>query len=185
MEGCCYPRHKSAGPNSCDMKLAETEGGIFASITLLDSAFSRCMDKMYPQQYPSRWRGLRLTFAALRAHNLKVVGSNPGARKRRRESLSRRNHCSPMITRLFFNGIGHGPTFSDCADSSLCRVKLDPNALIKERYVGMSTAKLIQSRRRPNGNIAIRHLEYCAEKWQSITLDCHSNFHRRAPLLSV
>jgi hypothetical protein len=37
-----------------------------------------------------------------------------------------------------------GPTFSDdCADSSLCRVKLDPNALIKDRYVGILTAKLI------------------------------------------
>jgi hypothetical protein len=71
------------------------------------------------------------------------------------------------------------------ADSSLCCVKLDPNALIKERYVGMSTAKLIQSRRCPNGNIAIRHLEYRAEKWRSITLDCHSNFHLRTPLLSV
>jgi hypothetical protein len=79
----------------------------------------------------------------------------------------------------------HGPTFSDCADSSLCRVKLDPNAIIKERYVGMSTAKLTQSRWRPNGNVAIRHLEYRAEKWRSVTLDCHSNFHRRTPLLSV
>jgi hypothetical protein len=69
--------------------------------------------------------------------------------------------------------------------ASLCRVKLDPNALIKERYVGMSTAKLIQSRWRLNGNIAIRHLEYRAEKWRSVTLDCHSNFHHRTPLLSV
>jgi hypothetical protein len=87
---------------------------------------------------------------------------------------------------LIFNGMGHGPTFSDdCADSSLCRVKLDPNALIKERYVGVLAAKLIQSRWRRNGNIAIRHLEYRAEKWRSVTLDCHSNFHRRTPLLSV
>jgi hypothetical protein len=42
----------------------------------------------------------------------------------------------------------------------------------------MSTAQLIQSRWRRNGNIAIRHLEYRAEKWRSITLDCHSYFHR-------
>jgi hypothetical protein len=69
-------------------------------------------------------------------------------------------------------------------DSSLCRVKLDPNALIKERYVGMSTAKLIQNRWRRNGNIAIRYLEYRAEKRRSVTLDCHSNFHRRTPYLS-
>ena len=47
------------------------------------------------------------------------------------------------------------------------------------------TAKLIQGRWRRNGNIAIRHLEYRAEKWRSVTLDCHSNFHRRTPLLSV
>ena len=85
-----------------------------------------------------------------------------------------------------FNGMGHGPTFSDdCAASSLSRAKLDPNALIKERYVGILTAKLIQGRWRRNGNIAIRHLEYRAEKWRSVTLDCHSNFHRRTPLLSV
>jgi hypothetical protein len=62
---------------------------------------------------------------------------------------------------------------------------LDPNALIKERYVGILTAKFIQGRWRRNGNIAIRHLEYRAEKWRSVTLDCHSNFHRRTPLLSV
>lgn len=36
-----------------------------------------------------------------------------------------------------------------------------------------------------NGNIAIRHFEYRAEKWRSVTLDCQSNFHRRTPLLSV
>jgi hypothetical protein len=47
------------------------------------------------------------------------------------------------------------------------------------------TAKLIQGRWRRNGNIAIRHLEYRAEKWRSVTLDCHSNFHRRTPLLSA
>jgi len=41
-------------------------------------------------------------------------------------------------------------------DSSVCRVKLDPNALIKKRYVGILTVKHIQSRWRPNGNIAIR-----------------------------
>jgi hypothetical protein len=33
----------------------------------------------------------------------------------------------------------------DCADSSVCRVKLDPNALIKKRYVGILTVKHIQS----------------------------------------
>jgi hypothetical protein len=44
----------------------------------------------------------------------------------------------------------------DYADSSVCRVKLDPNALIKKRYVGILTVKHIQSRWRPNGNIAIR-----------------------------
>jgi hypothetical protein len=75
-----------------------------------------------------------------------------------------------------------GAFSDDCSDSSLCRVKLDPNALIKERYVRILTAKLIQSRWRPNGNIAIRHLEYRPEKWRSVTLDCHSNFHRRTPL---
>jgi hypothetical protein len=47
--------------------------------------------------------------------------------------------------------------------SSLCRLKLDPNALIKERYVGILTAILVQSRWRRDGNIAIRHLEYRAE----------------------
>jgi hypothetical protein len=73
----------------------------------------------------------------------------------------------------------------DYADSSVCRVKLDPNALIKKRYVGILTVKHIQSRWRPNGNIAIRHFEYRAEKWRSVTLDCQSNFHRRTPLLSV
>jgi hypothetical protein len=82
--------------------------------------------------------------------------------------------------------MGHGPTFSgDCAASSLSRAKLDSNALIKERYVGILTAKLIQGRWCRNGNIAIRRLEYRAEKWRSVTLDCHSNFHRRTPLLSV
>jgi hypothetical protein len=87
---------------------------------------------------------------------------------------------------LYFNGMGHGPTFSDdCANCSLCRVKLDPNALIKERYVGILTEKLIQGLWRPNGDIAIRHLKYRAEKWRSVTLDCHSNFHRRPPRLSV
>jgi len=40
--------------------------------------------------------------------------------------------------------------------ASVCRVKLDPNALIKKRYVGILTVKHIQSRWRPNGNIAIR-----------------------------
>jgi uncharacterized protein YcnI len=60
----------------------------------------------------------------------------------------------------------------DYADSSVCRVKLDPNALIKKRYVGILTVKHIQSRWR-------------AEKWRSVTLDCQSNFHRRTPLLSV
>jgi hypothetical protein len=37
----------------------------------------------------------------------------------------------------------------DYADSSVCRVKLDPNALIKKRYVGILTVKHIQSRWRP------------------------------------
>ena len=33
--------------------------------------------------------------------------------------------------------------------ASVCRVKLDPNALIKKRYVGILTVKHIQSRWRP------------------------------------
>ena len=109
-----------------------------------------------------------------------------------RSSISPGKSC-PSLAAIGQSPVTHcedwykvGPTFNDdCAASSLRRVKLDPNALIKERYVGILTAKLIQGRWRRNGNIAIRHLEYRAEKWRSVTLDCHSNFHRRTPLLSV
>jgi hypothetical protein len=46
--------------------------------------------------------------------------------------------------------VDHGPTFGDdYADPSICRVRLDPNALIKKRYVGILTVKHIQSRWRP------------------------------------
>jgi hypothetical protein len=67
--------------------------------------------------------------------------------------------------------VDHGPTFGDVyADPSICRVRLDPNALIKKRYVGVLTVKHIQSRWRFNGDIAVRHFEYRAEKWRSVTL---------------
>jgi hypothetical protein len=71
--------------------------------------------------------------------------------------------------------MGHGPTFSDdCADSSLCRVKLDPNALIKERYAGILTATEISSF--VTSNIVLK-------SGRSVILDCHSNFS--SPFSSV
>jgi hypothetical protein len=62
----------------------------------------------------------------------------------------------------------------DYADFSVRRVKLDPKALIQKRYCDETHS----GHWRPNGNISIRHLEYRAEKWRSVRLDC-------TPLLSV
>jgi hypothetical protein len=80
-----------------------------------------------------------------------------------RSSISPGKSC-PSLAAIGQSPVTHcedwykvGPTFNDdYAASSLCRVKLDPNALIKERYVGILTAKLIQGRWRRHGNIAIR-----------------------------